>query len=157
MAMRSIAFVFSLLAACGGAAASAKSPAPPAIDCDAFARSVAQGTAVNGGHESDDQGPITQGARVEGDPQIPPSHPEWEQMAKSGVRRVYVVAKLCLDEDGRVAGLALERPSGLPAYDKKLCEHMVTWRYRPWLRAGKPIEVCTEINFNYDIIGWDKP
>jgi hypothetical protein len=142
-------YVALTAAACGGAGPRTEAPAAPAIDCDAFARSVPQLSHVSAPVVS---GAVVPGARIGGDTEIRPSQDEQAQMIKARVRRVFVGVKVCVGADGAVEGLELLCPSGLPAYDKNVCEQIARWRYRPWQRDGAPVEACTGVSFDFDIM-----
>jgi len=41
------------------------------------------------------------------------------------------------------------KPTGFADYDAKITRGLNTWRYRPYVKDGKAIAVCTGVTFIY--------
>jgi hypothetical protein len=93
---------------------------------------------------------LTIGKRIEGSADIPPSEFDVLVMRRAHKHRVVAAVKLCVDGSGAVRGLDLVKSSKLSIYDRRLCEVIKDWRYRPWTIDGAPVSICTGQVFVYD-------
>jgi TonB family protein len=87
--------------------------------------------------------------RISGERAIVPRDSTKAEMIRSGRRKVIGSFKLCIDETGTVVQVELLKSTGFSAYDDKLRSGIMKWRYRPYLREGKPAPVCTRVTFVY--------
>lgn len=68
-------------------------------------------------------------------------------MRQTNRTKLVAVVRMCLRPSGRVDTLRILKPSGYPAYDRRLLSRMRQWRYRPWLVDGKAVPLCTFMAF----------
>ncbi len=87
--------------------------------------------------------------RISGEKMITPSDHDKTRIQLSGVERIVAAFKVCIDGNGAVQRVVTLRPSGLDSYDQKIEAGIRTWKYKPVLRDGKPIEACTAVTFIY--------
>ena len=92
---------------------------------------------------------VFKGVRVSGEAKILPSELVEKAMRERGQPHLWVKVKMCLSKSGLVTALELLLSSEHPAYDLRVLESMRAWRYRPYVADGKPIPVCTPIDFVY--------
>jgi TonB family protein len=57
--------------------------------------------------------------------------------------------EICIDEDGVPTSVKTMRSTGNSAYDDKIVDGMLGWRFKPFLRDGKPIPACSAYTFIY--------
>ena len=72
------------------------------------------------------------------------------QMQRLKVSTVRVGVKLCLAVDGTIASTNILTSSGFGNYDRRIFNTIrSTWKYRPFIRNGVGMPVCTTVTFNY--------
>src|SRR5262249_24080361 len=77
--------------------------------------------------------------------------PPDEERARLGPGRWIASVKVCVDETGAVASLSLMKRTGLPGWERRLCEEMRRWRYIPFQAHGRPSTACTAVLFVYQL------
>ena len=87
--------------------------------------------------------------RRSGESMIIPDDPTKVEIQQSGVSRVSGQFRICIDRTGKVESVLPFRPTGVPAYDRKIVAGVRTWIYQPYLDATGPIPVCTAVTFIY--------
>lgn len=68
----------------------------------------------------------------------------------SGKPKVVASIKMCLDDKGSVSSVALLKPSGFGAYDRKIITELRQWIFKPYKINGRAMPVCTAVTFIYD-------
>lgn len=56
---------------------------------------------------------------------------------------------ICISRHGFVSSLWLVIASPLPEWDQSQLEAIRRWRYRPYLKDGDLVPVCTTVTFSY--------
>ena len=92
---------------------------------------------------------LLEGQRIAGNEQIHPPETVRHQMMRDGRDRLHGIIKMCLDETGQVSSLNVIRSTGYSEYDSELTTQMRLWRYEPYRAGGKPVPVCTSVDFIY--------
>jgi len=87
--------------------------------------------------------------RLSGTKFVSPDDRDKTILAHASVSRIVTAFKVCFDGAGVVQGVTILRRSGLPNYDAKIERMLRTWTYRPILRDGKAVDVCTAVTFIY--------
>ena len=88
--------------------------------------------------------------RISGDKEIVPDDTTQTEIGRSNVDSVNGLFKVCLTPEGTISGVTALRSTGFPAYDNKIQNTIRrSWRYRPFLVAGKAAAVCTAVRFLY--------
>jgi len=75
--------------------------------------------------------------------------PPYPQAARLAGIHGLVVAKICVDTNGTVAGVSIVR--GLPMLNESVAETVRTWRYRPFLFNGRAMPFCHVANFVFNL------
>lgn len=65
------------------------------------------------------------------------------------MHQVIGVVHYCTDETGHVNYATLVRASGLPGYDARLVGAVRRWLFQPFNDDGKPVGVCSSVQFIY--------
>ncbi len=86
--------------------------------------------------------------RVSGDSHIAPPDDEIAQLASG---KWIAAVKLCMDEHGEMMSLKLVKSSRLPGWDRRLCERIRDWRYRPYRVNGREVRACTAVTFIFQM------
>jgi TonB family protein len=60
------------------------------------------------------------------------------------------VVEICVDEQGAVAEITAVRPSPLSSWNRRVCEHVRGWRFRPFVVDGAPHKVCAPYTFAFE-------
>jgi hypothetical protein len=141
--------VLTAIAACGHA------PPPPVemtaaraprIDCDARIADVSMAPTTSARQIAPE---ALEDRRLTGTLAITPPDAERDRL-RPGSRWI-ASAQVCIDGGGEVERLALLRRSGLPGWDRRLCEEIQQWRYQPYQIEGRPVAACTAVTFVYQI------
>lgn len=142
-------------------------PTPAAatgIDCDKFEsqvelRSLATANAARPTSPAPIVVPTKVAAsnRISGTAVIRPPESAMATMASTGRHRAIAAVKICISTGGRITQEQLLKRSGLPAWDRRLCEAIRAWRYRPFEVNGQPVPVCTSVVFIYHQTDADDP
>jgi hypothetical protein len=71
--------------------------------------------------------------------------------AQIGKRRIRLIGafQYCIDETGHVDEVVLIRSTGAGSYDQAIERAMHAWIYEPYFDEGKPVPVCSSVNFIY--------
>ena len=94
---------------------------------------------------------MIEGSRISGDAQIALPAAVLSSLHAQGVRAFSVSAKLCVDEGGAPASVTFRQSSGYPDVDRAIDAGMRSWRYRPYVVDGQPIQACFVVVFKYKI------
>jgi TonB family protein len=70
-------------------------------------------------------------------------------MIRNRIPELRAQIRACIDRNGRVDTVEILEPSGFLPYDADLINTIAAWRYRPVQVAGKPVPVCSTIQFVY--------
>lgn len=84
-----------------------------------------------------------------GDPMVIPDDGTKMVIQRSGVSRLMGQFRVCIDRTGKVESVLPFRPTGFPAYDRRIVAKVSTWTFEPYLDATGPVPVCTSITFIY--------
>jgi hypothetical protein len=161
-----LALAIAAVAATAGPAAAAPGKTPPAgaaprIDCDTFESQV-ELSAGRSAHRAPNASQVVPpnviaGQRIAGSPMIQPPRSDQDDMLRTGRHRAIASVKMCVGTDGRITSERLLKLSGLPGWDRRLCESIRDWRYLPFEVDGKPVPVCTSVTFIYSQSDADTP
>jgi hypothetical protein len=89
-------------------------------------------------------------SRISGDKLIEPDDVTKTEIQRAGRDHLSGTFKLCLSSAGTIESVAILKPTGFAAYDRKIESTIAsTWRYRPFLVDNKPTPVCTAVTFKY--------
>jgi hypothetical protein len=87
--------------------------------------------------------------RVSGDPMVTPNNDDKARLADAHVGKVVGSFKVCFDGTGEVQRVTSLKSTGLERYDAKITATVRGWKYKPVLRDGQPVGVCTAVTFIY--------
>ena len=139
---------FVIAAACG-IIALATCTSALALHTDVFALSPA---AENRAAESAAPAPIHVKADVMASQKISGENPTYPQEARAKKIQGTVELALVIDKDGLPQGIRVKQsPSEL--LTKSAIKAVSTWRWRPYLLNGDPVEVDTTVNVTYNLAG----
>ena len=98
---------------------------------------------------------LLEGYRISGAMTISPDDVTKDEIKAAnlgqGSSRLVSTFRVCLDAHGAIESVEILAPSGFDAYDQKVLGQIKdTWRYKPYVRDGKPIAVCTKVTFIYN-------
>jgi TonB family protein len=85
---------------------------------------------------------------MSGEFEILPDPPDLATMRRTG-RGAIVLAKICVTPEGAVASVKLLKPTGYPAYERKVVEKVKAWRYRPGTGEAAEGPVCAPLTWIY--------
>jgi hypothetical protein len=86
--------------------------------------------------------------RTAGEKAIYPDEPDAVALTKLGRGTLAEVA-LCIDRGGAPSRVELVRSTGFGRYDRKIATYIGEWRFRPFLRDGRAVPVCTRVVLLY--------
>jgi hypothetical protein len=92
---------------------------------------------------------VVEARRTAGVTQIAPGDQDRLRLQRAGLSQVATSWALCISRHGFVSSLWLVTASPLPEWDQRQLEEMRRWRYRPFLKDGDPVPVCTTVTFIY--------
>jgi len=78
-------------------------------------------------------------------------NPEYPKKARKERIQGTVVLHAKISAEGNIADLSVV--SGDPLLVKSAVKAVKQWKYKPYLREGKPVEVDTEIRVNFALSG----
>jgi hypothetical protein len=84
---------------------------------------------------------VTSGHRIDS-PRLRLPQTTSVNVALRGRSRVPVRVEVCVNEDGRPEGASVIEGTGVAAVDRYVVREMVTGRYRPVWRDGRPVRFC---------------
>jgi hypothetical protein len=88
--------------------------------------------------------------RIAGDKRILPDDMTMSTISRSNRDQVVGAYKLCVSPDGSIASVSQLTSTGYADYDQKIAATIRrTWRYKPYVIAGRPAAVCTAVRFVY--------
>jgi len=93
---------------------------------------------------------VLQGLRISGDTAIHPSSATQALMLRDGATDVIGVLKVCVARDGRTSA-SIAATTKYADYDARLVAGARDWQYRPYMRDGVPVPVCSMVTFHYRI------
>ena len=94
---------------------------------------------------------MVSGLFKKGERQIRPSSTVKTTIARSSKKKVHGIIHTCIGTTGRVVSAKVLKSTGYPSYDAKLLGGVRRWQYDPYKFEGRPIKVCTAINFIYKL------
>jgi len=89
------------------------------------------------------------GTRIAGTSEIVPDSPTKIELAQNGNPPLAAGVRFCIDGSGKVSTVKVVAPSGLKVYDDELQSGVKAWAFKPYLRDGKAIPVCSAVTFHY--------
>jgi serine/threonine-protein kinase len=93
---------------------------------------------------------VFQGLRASGGAIEPPEAAQ-TQMMRDEKTKVSAVIKVCIDANGAVTSSSAAKSSGYSAYDQRLIDGVKSWRYRPYMVAGKATPACSAVVFAFKL------
>lgn len=87
--------------------------------------------------------------RIAGTDLVPPDDDDKLELQNAGGGTVVGAFTFCVDPAGKVTKVKLLEGTGFTNYDRKLEAALSGWAYRPFVRDGTPIEVCSSVVFVY--------
>lgn len=93
---------------------------------------------------------LLEAQRISGTRTIVPDPKTKADIVASGKPKVVASIKMCLDDKGSVSSVALLKPSGFGAYDRKIITELRQWIFKPYKINGRAMPVCTAVTFIYD-------
>ena len=93
------------------------------------------------------------GKRIAGDPQIKLPDVVKRAMAASDMTSLLLAVELCRDENGAVRDVSVLDPTVPKDIEAYYQERMSTWKYSPFVIAGRPTPVCSVVVFIYRLVG----
>jgi protein TonB len=78
--------------------------------------------------------------------------PHYPDGAKKGRLEGTTVVRYTVGKNGRVIDIAILNHASDPMFDEETLNTIKSWRYRPMMMNGKPVEVVHEVEINYQYI-----
>ncbi len=93
--------------------------------------------------------PPTMLVRRTGESLVVPDDVTKLDIQRGHISRLTGTFRVCIDRTGQVESVLPYRPTGVPAYDRKIELRVRGWTYQPFIDGTGPVPVCTSLTFNY--------
>ena len=139
----------------------AVAPAPAVADAPGVAKGMTGGQLGGVGHALGVAGGIRFGddGRVYVDrlvklplKEVDHAYPHYPDAAKKNRLEGTCVVRYTVGKDGRIVDMAILDHAVDPMFDEETLNTIRSWRYRPMMVNGKPVEVVHEVEVNYEYI-----
>lgn len=87
--------------------------------------------------------------RLSGNMNVFPSDPVKNAIHARRMGDLLIPIKVCISHDGRVDEVEVMKPTGLIAYEADLLNAVASFRYKPMTIDGRPIRICSAVQFLY--------
>ena len=79
-------------------------------------------------------------------------YPHYPEAARKNRLEGTCVVRYTVGKDGRITNIIILNHASDPMFDEETLNTLRSWRYRPMMMNGKPVEVVHEVEVNYQYI-----